>query len=118
MSKSQKIWLWISVAMFAIPEILWSPVSNFYYELLQSSSTSYVKPFRYSFLQNSDNLNYLKFFVFLQLIGLLGTLVVAIKNKNNKNAIWIYISTILLIALLLLVAFELYFAMTFSIDIM
>jgi len=118
MTKKQKIWMWIFVAMFAIPEILWSPVLNFYYEFLQSSWTSNVHPIRYNFLQNSDNLNYLKLVVFLQLVGLLGVLFFTLKNKNNKNKILRYLFITLLSVLILLTGFFLYFAMSFSINVM
>ena len=117
LTKKQKIWLWIFIAMFAVPEILWSPVANFYYEFFQSSWTSYVQPIRDNFLQNSDNLSYLKFVIFLQLIGLLGALIFSLKNKNSKNRTLTYFFVALLSVLILIVGFSLYFAMSFSIDI-
>ena len=39
MTKKQKIWFAIFLAMFLVPEVLWSPVNDFYYELLQSGKT-------------------------------------------------------------------------------
>src|SRR3989344_5449732 len=36
MSKMQKTWLWVFAGMFLIPEVLWSPVSNLCYELLNN----------------------------------------------------------------------------------
>ena len=81
MTKTQKILAWIFGAMFVVPEILWSPVVNFYYELLQTSKSGGTHPFRYNFLQNSDNLNYLKFVIALQFVGLLLALIFVTKNK-------------------------------------
>jgi hypothetical protein len=118
MTIKQKIWMWVFIAMFAVPEILWSPVANFYYEFLQSSWTSYVKHFRYNFLQNSDNLNYFKFVIFLQLIGLIGSLILMLKDKNNKNKMLTYSLATLLSIFAIAVGFILYFAMSFSIDVM
>jgi len=118
MTKIQKIWLWIFVAMFAVPEILWSPVVNFYYEFLQSSWTSYVQPFRDSFLQDSDNLNYLRFVIFLQFMGLLLSLASIVRNNFFHNKVIKYFIVVLLSLLLIIVGFTLLFAMTFSIDIM
>ena len=118
MSKIQKIWMWVSFGMFLVPEILWSPIINFYYEFFQSSKTSNVQPFRFNFLQNSDNINYLKLVIFIQFIGLLLLIVTLIKNKRNiKNINYILIMIPLVIALLL-ISFTLYFAMNFSINIM
>jgi len=47
MDKRQKIWLGIFGAMFLVPEILWSPMIDFYYQLiLQSNSSGIVPPLR------------------------------------------------------------------------
>ncbi len=35
MTKSQKIWLGIFLAMFIVPEVLWSPVGNFIYSIVK-----------------------------------------------------------------------------------
>ncbi len=62
MKKQQKIWLGIFLAMFILPELLWSPVENLVYDLLQNSNN--VKIFRPNFLTVSDN-TYLLLFVLL-----------------------------------------------------
>ena len=64
MTKKQKIWLGISMAMAIVPEILWSPVVNFYYEFYLGTQTSNIYPLRNNFLQNSDNIIYLKSILF------------------------------------------------------
>ena len=110
--------MWIFIAMFALPEILWSPVGNFYYQLSQTSKSGGTHPFRDNFFQNSDNLNYLKFVIALQFVGLLLTLSFLIKNKYVANKLIKYLFAILLIILLIIVGFALYFAMTFSINIL
>ena len=117
-TKKEKIWMWIFIAMLAVPEILWSPIANFYYEFFQSSKTSNVQALRDSFLQKSDNLNYLKLVIALQFIGLLLVLFSLIKNKFGTNKLIKYLSVILLVILLVTVGFVLYFAMTFSINIL
>lgn len=104
--------------MFAVPEILWSPVANFYYEFIQSGKTSYVQPFRNNFLQNSDNSNYLKIIIALQFVGLMLALFFLIKNKYIKNALIRYLAIILLGILLVIAGFVLYFATTFTINIL
>jgi len=87
MTKTQKIWMWIFLALFAAPEILWSPVINFYYELSQTGISGGTHPWRNNFLQNSDNLNYLKFVIFFQLISLILFLICLIKNRKNIKKI-------------------------------
>ncbi len=118
LTKKQKIWLWISGALFLIPELLWSPISNLYYQLTQTSKSGGTFPFRYNFLQNSDNLNYLKFVVLLQFLGVLITLILALKNRVIKNKVLKYFFIALLAILLLLTGFALLFVMTFTINIM
>ncbi len=70
MTKKQKIWLGVFLAMFIIPEILWSPVGNMIYELSQSGRGGDTYPFRMTFLENSDNANVLQKILFLQFLGL------------------------------------------------
>jgi hypothetical protein len=118
MTKKQKIWMWIFIAMFAVPEILWSPVMNFYYQLSQTGGSGGTHPLRYNFLQYSDNLSYLKFVIFVQLLGLIGALIIALKNKNSKNKILRYLFILLLSLFVLIVGFVLYFALSFSINVM
>lgn len=118
MTKKQKIWMWIFIAMFAIPEILWSPIANFYYQLSQTSKSGGTHPFRDNFLQNSDNLSYLKFVVALQFVGLLLLLIYLLRNKYAQNKLLKYLFTTILFIFLVIVGFALYFIMTFSINIL
>jgi hypothetical protein len=114
MSKMNKIWMWIFIAMFAIPEILWSPIVNFYYELSQTSLSGGTHPLRNNFLQISDNLWYLKFVIFFQLVGLLLFLVYLVKNRKNIKLVYYLFSLILSLIILMLTAFALYFAISFD----
>jgi len=118
LTKTQKVWLWISAAIFLVPEILWSPVANFYYQLTQTSRSGGTYPFRNNFLQNSDNLNYLKLVFFLQFVGLLWFLISMLRGALIKNKVIKYICVATLLILLIVVGFALYFAMTFSIEIL
>jgi len=92
MTKVQKTWLWVFGAMVVVPEVLWSPVINLYYEFFQSSYSGYVKPFNNNFLQNSDNLKYLKFVISLQFIGAVLFFMFWIINKKSVNSkLWFWI---------------------------
>ena len=111
MSKKQKIWLGIFLAMFIVPEILWSPSGNFIYELSQSGNTH---PFRKTFLENSDNINILSTVLFIQMAGLLFSsiyLVIIRRNIKNKIAMWIFSP------LLFLAAVVVFFLFGFSVSL-
>jgi|SRR3989344_2968843 len=78
METKQKNWLWVSLIMFAMPEILWSPVTNIIYSFLQNSN--HVKDFRSNFLTNPDNTTFLLIVLFIQLVGLVLSLVYIMKT--------------------------------------
>lgn len=66
MSKKQKIWFAVFLAMFAVPEVLWSPVSNVIFGLLKDM------PYRDNLLMRTDNRDLLVFTVFTQFLGIFG----------------------------------------------
>jgi hypothetical protein len=112
MTKNQKIWFAVFLAMFLVPEILWSPIGNFYYELLQTTKSGGTYPIRENFLTNSDNVDFLRFILLLQFIGALITLLIAFVSKLNKFAK--YFIVILLFVIFLVVGFALYFSVSFN----
>ncbi len=119
MTKKQKIWLSVFLAMFIVPEVLWSPVGNFYYEFYQGMKQSTVYPFRDNFLQHSDNLSILKIVVFIQCVGAALFLYVFWKHRrevSNQYSRWIII--LLSLLLLILSGFFVYFSFSFSPDIL
>ena len=110
MTKTQKIWLWIFVAMFAVPEILWSPVGNFIYELYKNTGF----PFRYSYLEKASNINTLSTVLLIQMVGLLSTsiyLVMLHKQIGKIMAVWV------LSVVLFLAAVAVFFLFGFSISL-
>lgn len=54
MQKSHKIWLWVSVGLFLIPEILWSPLGNFLYSFFIPTVSGSSQIWRDSFILNSQ----------------------------------------------------------------
>jgi hypothetical protein len=66
MTKNQKIWFLIFLAMFAVPEVLWSPVSNVIFGLIKDV------PYRINFLTQADNRDWLITIIFAQFLGILG----------------------------------------------
>lgn len=99
MTKIQKIWFTIFLAMFIIPELLWSPVVNFVYELYKNTGF----PVRNSILEKTENINLLSSVLFVQTLGLLLTAIYLLavrKNIKNKIIFWmgfvlLFVSTIL-----------------------
>jgi len=112
MTKKQKIWLAVFLAMFLVPEILWSPIFDFYYQLYQTDQSGGTHSFRQNFLDNSDNVNILKCIISFQLFGLLSSLLFLIKSNLNKIIKIIFISIFLL--MILVVGFAVYFAFNFN----
>jgi hypothetical protein len=86
MSKIEKIWLWISAAMFLIPEILWFTISNVLSNFFGNNDPiiflriNFVNMQGYSFLY--------KAVVFFQLLGSLGFIFFLIKYKNMNKIIY------------------------------
>mgnify|MGYP001594464676 FL=1 len=80
-TKIQKIWLWIFGAMFLIPEILWSPISNFLYIIWKGGNMPFI--LRNNFLMHSDYRKLLLIIIFIQVIGALLSAIFIYKSKNN-----------------------------------
>ena len=110
MNKKQKIWLGVFLGMFIVPEILWSPVTNVVYGLIQNSN--HVKSFRSNFLTNSDYNVFLILFLFIQFIGLIGTFILIKKN----NLTYRYKLFLILIILILLIITGFSFFTVFSLS--
>ncbi len=115
LSKIQKIVLWIFGAMFIVPEVLWNPIFNLYYEFIQSGYSTNVQPFRDNFLQNSDNLGHLKFVLCFQFLGIALFWVYFLINKKNINSRLVFWIVLIVGFLLCCVSFlALAFALTFN----
>ena|ERR1700733_7569769 len=118
MTKIQKVWLWIYAGLFVVPEVLWSPVVNFYYQFIKGMHVSNVPPLRNNFLQNIDNTIWLKLVIFIQALGILLLLINIVKYYNPTSRILKALLILILFLLLLAILFALYFALTFSIEIL
>jgi len=98
MTKNQKIWLSVFLAMFLVPEILWSPILNFYYGIIQGSFPGghYIE-LRNNFLANGDYLNILRLVLIVQFLSLLAAFVVLLLSKVNKFYLKLFTLIILFI---------------------
>ncbi len=72
MNKIQKIWLAVCGSLFLVPEILWSPLWNFSYELWFKKRIGSINLLRDGFLMDTENINILMIVFIIQAIGLLG----------------------------------------------
>lgn len=90
MTKVQKIWLSVFLAMFLVPEILWSPVGNFWYEWFQTNKSGGTHPFRETVLENSSNINFLLLVLFIQLFGAILYFSYSVRHSNNIKYKWLF----------------------------
>ncbi len=71
MTKIQKMWLWVGIGLFAIPEILWSPVANFIYAFFWPTKNGSYQILRDNFLHHYGNDTWWSNLLLMQFIGLL-----------------------------------------------
>jgi len=92
MNKIQKIWMWIFIAMFAIPEILFSFVLSFVEFFGMDIIPLYSFFFKYHFF--IDHPVYLLIAEAIEWIGVLGLLIMSV--KSNKKILTFLLFIILL----------------------
>lgn len=111
MTNKQKIWFAIFLAMFIIPEVLWSAYSSFYCAILFSGSGNSFQLFH--LVTNPKSLIIQKLISFIQFFGLLSSLIVLTKSQaKNKTVKSLAIS--FLAVLLILAIYFLYFIFNFN----
>lgn len=102
MTKIQKVWLWVSVLMFIIPEILFSFIVSFFASLYGVGNF----PFLYEHFINPqffiDNPIYLFIALSIECFGMLGLLICNIKFNHHKYKI---IPTVIIALILILLLF-------------
>ena len=98
MTKKQKVWIGIFLAMFIMPEVLWSPVGNTLYSFFQSGKIV-SQVFRSNFLLEYRYESLFKIIITMQLIGIVLALFYAIKyRKNIRNLVfWPFVLICLLL---------------------
>ena len=92
LTKKQKIWLWIFIAMFAVPEIIWGPIFGY---------ISFVKN-----IFETNNRAELLAVLFIQILGILLFLIYFIKDTPKSILYWL---VILISALALLKGFFVFY---------
>ncbi len=109
MSKTQKIWMWIFLAMFLIPEILWSPILNVSASFLLPPQNGSIQIIRNNFLFDYKNENLLKIVVIIQIIAAFLFFLLWVRGKNHNIIYWIVLLISILILLVGLFIFYLIF---------
>lgn len=82
MSKKQKILLWVSLAIFAIPEILWSPIVNTI-NLPFSSNKIGLLDNNFLFQGKNEDLTQILLIQFIAILS--STILFGLFNKSIKN---------------------------------
>lgn len=116
MTKNHKLFFWIGLGLFLIPELLWSPVFNYVYELLQLGSND-IAHLRESFLTNNQSYGFFwyGFIVAIQLVGLM-MMAKTLQQLSINAKIKIFLG-ILLWSLVGVSVLILYFVTLFDINI-
>lgn len=104
MTKVQKLWLGVFLAMFLVPEILWSPVVKSYISITGGTVSGHYKMFRPNFLDGYEKVDLWGNIILLQLFGIISLMIyLTILKKNIKQQIYFWISEILLACLAIFV---------------
>jgi hypothetical protein len=99
MEKKQKIWLAVFLAMFIIPEILWSPVRSIIYIIIHPNQFTDL-PLLFNILPPLNNNLISGIIELIQFIGLVCFYFALIKLKFNK-VLKIIINILLIILILI-----------------
>ena len=98
--KTQKIWLWISGAMFLVPEILWG-------NLLKIFKISFL-PIYKNVQIFTDNPSVAFLIIITEIIGVSGIIYLLNKKDSEVSIKFRYVSNILLVIILLILLISLY----------
>ncbi len=115
MAKKQKIWLAVFLAMFLVPEILWSPIGNFLYNMVRfifGLGEGRVFYGLLSFPDSSESSVFLIICLLIQILGLSGTLSFVLRMSIKRLVK--YLLLILLIVLIISNLFFLVFVVNFN----
>ena len=96
MKKTQKIWMWIFIAMFALPEILFFTTPLSILSIVNNFSETNIKSPIYFFINQqffTDHPIYLFLILAIEWLGILGLLAMSI--KFNKKILYILLGIIL-----------------------
>jgi hypothetical protein len=89
MTKMQKVWLGIFLAMFIVPEVLWSPVYKFWYSLKLPTVGGHYAIVRQNFLDNSGNSDLWSNLILLEFFGLLLTAIYLVVIRKSFTHRWL-----------------------------
>ncbi len=94
--------------MFVVPEVLWSPVSNYIFSMSKPLKHGSIQIFRDNFLLSSDNINILSTVLFIQMAGLLLSFIYLLVHHGvikNKLVLWISCALLFLASVLVFFLF-------------
>lgn len=102
MTKKQKVWLWIFLGMFLVPEVSWSSVFNVIYSFFMPLENGSIQVFRQNFLQNRDNINIYSSILFIQFLGLLllSVYLAKLNLEIKKWYLWVLVAVLLILTII------------------
>lgn len=103
MNKIQKIWIGISVSMFILPEVFWSPLCNFLYSFFMPTIHGSSQIFRPNFLLDTQFALFYIIILSIQLVGIVVFIIKWAQARGNVRPRPIYWSVLILGILLGLV---------------
>ncbi len=114
MKTKQKSLLMLFLGLFIIPEILWSPVANYVYELSQVGGK--IHSLRGNFLTAASNYSFIWYglIVLIQLVGLVGVLILIVRfNKEYFSNKLQYVLCLLIVFILLALTASTFYLINF-----
>ena len=103
MQKSQKIWLWLSSAMFLVPEVFFSFILSFFALFMGVENFPFLAQSFFGSQFFMDNSEYLFTALGIECLGMLGLLIWNIKFNHNRYKVITTTITALVLALLLFI---------------
>lgn len=110
MTKKQKIWFAIFLAMFLVPEVLWGFLNTFFYGAIFKGDG----PSNFSLLPiiESNTLN--TTISFIEFVGVLGATIIIIAFYRPKNIVLKIVAVTIFLIFLLLISYLLLFSLNFN----
>lgn len=80
MLANKRLWFWVGLALFAIPELLWSPIGNTILPFIQRCNE--CEPFRSNFLTDNES-----FSTLVLILQSLGALIMGTAFTNDSSTV-------------------------------
>jgi hypothetical protein len=114
----QKIWLWVSVVMFTIPEILWSSTANIIYSMFGPIKNGYSSVLRNNFLFNYNYEYLLKIILSIQFLSIISFIICWLSLKKTISRLTFWLILIISCFALIITSFAFYLGIVFNLNLL